>query len=150
MSGTILKITEKLYFICIIFSLVFSTAVYSQDFEELSYGKFIDVEVEIRTFLGDFSRNYYGNEAPSRLDILWKKFLGSGYTLVSRDEGPVKWSGCGWTGQPLLVEEDGEYYLIQGAYDHKLKKIDASTGKTIWEPVQSGLTSMPGISAKAL
>jgi outer membrane protein assembly factor BamB len=110
-----------------------SLSLHAQDFEKLSYGKFIDVDVKIRTFLGDFERNYYGNEAPSRLDILWKKFLGSGYTVTSREEGPVKWSGCGWTGQPLLVEEDGKYYLIQGAYDHNLKKIDASNGTIVWE-----------------
>ena len=123
---------ETLTFWLFIFA-AWSLSVRSQDFEELSYGKFIDVDVKIRTFLGNFERNYYGNKAPSRLDILWTKFLGSGYTVTSREEGPVKWSGCGWTGQPLLVEEDGEYYLIQGAYDHKLKKLEASTGKTIWE-----------------
>jgi len=113
--------------------LAFSLELYSQDFEKLSYSKFIDIEVKIRTFLGDFSRNYYGNKAPLKLDIIWKKFLGSGYTVVSREEGKVKWSGCGWTGQPLLVMEDGKYYLIQGAYDHNLKKIDASNGTIIWE-----------------
>jgi outer membrane protein assembly factor BamB len=111
----------------------FSIELYSQDFEKLSYGKFIDVDVKIGTFLGNFSRNYYGNKAPSRLDVLWKKFLGRGKTVVSHEEGEVTWAGCGWTGQPLLVMEDGEYYLIQGAYDHKLKKIDASNGETIWE-----------------
>jgi len=133
--GVRLKITKKLYLLCgLFFSLiVFDLNLYSQDFEKLSYGKFIDVDVKIRTFLGDFSRNYYGNKAPSKLDVIWKKFLGSGKTVVSRDEGAVTWAGCGWTGQPLLVEEDGEYYLIQGAYDHKLKKIDLITGKTIWE-----------------
>ncbi len=109
----------------------FSINLSSQDFEELSYGKYIDVEVKIGTFLGNFERNYYGNRIPSRLDILWKKFLGSGYTV--RGEGQVMWSGCGWTGQPLLLEEDGEYYLIQGTYEHKLKKIDADNGNVIWE-----------------
>jgi outer membrane protein assembly factor BamB len=124
-----LKIINKLF----LFLMMLGLELYTQDFGELSYGKFIDVEVEIKTFLGDFSRNYYGSEAPSKLDIIWKKFLGSGQTLVSRDEGLVKWSGCGWTGQPLLVKEDGKHYLIQGAYDHKLKKIDASNGETFWE-----------------
>ncbi len=115
---------------------VFATcnlSIFSQDFEKLSFGKFIDIDVKIGTFLGDFSRNYYGNEAPSKLDILWKKHLGSGFTFVPHKGGKTKWSGCGWTGQPLLVMEDGKYYLIQGCYDHKLKKIEANTGKTIWE-----------------
>lgn len=107
--------------------------IYSQNFEQLSYGKYIDVEVKIGTFLGNFERNYYGNRAPSKLDILWKKYLGSGNTFVPHKGGETKWSGCGWTGQPLLVKEDDKYYLIQGAYDHNLKKIDAENGKTIWE-----------------
>ena len=128
-----MEIIKKIYFVFIVFLSVFNTAVRCQDFEKLSYGKFMDVDVKIRTFLGDFSRNYYGNKAPAKLDIIWKKYLGSGKTLVSREEGPVTWSGCGWTGQPLLVMEDGKNYLIQGAYDHRLKKIDAGTGETIWE-----------------
>jgi len=123
---------ETLKFWLFIFATC-NLSLFSQDFEKLSYGKFTDVEVKIKTFLGDFSRNYYGNQAPTKLDVVWKKYLGSGKTLVSRDEGPVTWSGCGWTGQPLLVIEDGKNYLIQGAYDHKLKKIDAGTGETIWE-----------------
>lgn len=115
--------------------LLFATGfkLYSQDFEKLSYGKFKDVKVEIRTFLGNFERNYYGNKAPSRLDILWKKFLGKGSTVVSTKEGEKIWRGCGWTGQPLLVREDDKLYLIQGAYDHNLKKINADNGKIIWE-----------------
>lgn len=107
-----MKIRKKLYFVFIIFSLVFSTAVFSQNFEELSYGKFIDIDVKIGTFLGNFERNYYGNEAPSKLDILWKKHLGSGFTFVPHKGGKTRWSGCGWTGQPLLVMEDGELSLI--------------------------------------
>jgi len=113
--------------------MVYSLSLYSQDFEKLSYGKFTDVDVKIGTFLGNFSRNYYGDKAPSKLDIIWKKYLGSGETIVSRETGKVIWSGCGWTGQPLFVQEDGKNYLIQGAYDHKLKKIDAGTGEIIWE-----------------
>jgi len=128
-----LEITKKLYFTFILSPLIFITSVFSQDFEKLSYGKFTDVEVKIGTFLGNFSRNYYGNKAPKKLDIIWEKYLGSGKTLVSREEGLTTWSGCGWTGQPLLVTEDGGNYLIQGAYNHKLKKIDATTGEIIWE-----------------
>ncbi len=120
---------------CVLFLILIfgSPKLYSQDFENLSYGKFKDVKVEIGTFLGSPQRNYYGNKAPSKLDILWKKFLGKGKTVVPHKEGKTTWWGCGWTGQPLLVYEDGRYYLIQGAYDHKLKKIDASNGETVWE-----------------
>jgi len=87
----------------------------------------------IPTFLGNDQRNYYGNSSPKRLDVIWKLYLGSGKTVISRRSGERKWTGAGWTGQPLLVSEEGELYLIQGAYDHHLKKIDAATGKVIWQ-----------------
>ena len=82
------------------------------------------------TFLGNEKRNSYGNIAPSKLNILWKHKLGSGTTYVKKK---VVWSGAGWTGQPLMVLENGRKYIIQGAYDHHLKKIDAETGKLIWQ-----------------
>jgi outer membrane protein assembly factor BamB len=85
------------------------------------------------TFLGNEKRNYYGNKAPSALNLIWKLSLGSGRTVVSASKGAVNWSGAGWTGQPLLVEENNKLVLIQGAYDHHLKKIDASNGSLIWQ-----------------
>jgi outer membrane protein assembly factor BamB len=121
------------FFVLFLILISGSPKLFSQNFDTLSYGKVKDVKVEIGTFLGSFQRDYYGNEAPSRLDILWKKFLGKGKTFVPQKEGMTIWWGCGWTGQPLLVREDEKYYLIQGAYDHKLKKIDASSGETVWE-----------------
>ena len=45
----------------------------------------------------------------------------------------VNKSGAGWTGQPLLYKEDDSLYLIQGAYDHHLKKINARNGELIWQ-----------------
>ena len=87
----------------------------------------------IPTFLGNEQRNYYGNEAPSRLDVIWKLYLGEGETVISRKAGSKKWKGAGWTGQPLLVSEDSLLFLIQGAYDHNLKKINAATGEIVWE-----------------
>ncbi len=91
------------------------------------------VKVLIPTFLGNEQRNYYGNEAPSRLDVIWKLYLGEGETVISRKTGAKKWKGAGWTGQPLLVSEDSLLYLIQGAYDHNLKKINAASGEIVWE-----------------
>jgi outer membrane protein assembly factor BamB len=85
------------------------------------------------TFLGGPGRNYYGNEAPKRLELKWSHYLGEGETTLSRQGGNRTWKGCGWTGQPLLVETDDTLYLIQGAYDHHLKKIRASDGKLIWQ-----------------
>ncbi len=87
----------------------------------------------IITFLGNERRNYYGNAAPSQLKIIWKLYLGKGETLISRKLGTREWAGAGWTGQPLMVEEHGELFLIQGAYDHHLKKIHAATGEIVWQ-----------------
>jgi outer membrane protein assembly factor BamB len=91
------------------------------------------ITVHIGTFLGNEQRNYYGNEAPDNLYINWKLYLGKGKTVISRNIGEKIWSGAGWTGQPLVVEEDSTLYLIQGAYDHNLKKIRADSGKIIWQ-----------------
>ena len=44
----------------------------------------------------------------------------------------MEWKGAGWTGQPLLVTEDTITYIIQGAYDHNLRKINAQTGEIVW------------------
>jgi outer membrane protein assembly factor BamB len=94
-----------------------------------SYG----INVVNGTFLGNEQRNYYGNRAPEKLDVLWKHYLGEGETVISRKLGSRTWAGAGWTGQPLLVEEENGLFLIQGAYDHNLKKINASDGQIIWE-----------------
>ncbi|MEN8120323.1 MAG: PQQ-binding-like beta-propeller repeat protein [Bacteroidota bacterium] len=89
------------------------------------------IEVIIPTFLGNEKRNYYGNEAPSKLELIWKIKLGTGTTRVGSKL--KKWSGAGWTGQPLIIKQDSVLYLIQGAYDHHLKKINAETGKIVWQ-----------------
>ena len=90
-----------------------------------------NIEVLISTFLGNETRNYYGNEAPNKLDTIWKIYLGEG---VSPAYGKEKvWKGAGWTGQPLLVKENNELFLIQGTFDYNLKKINAKTGKIVWQ-----------------
>jgi len=90
-----------------------------------------NIEIFIYTFLGNNKRNYYGNEAPSKLELLWRIDLGTGKTRVG--DTLKKWSGAGWTGQPLLIKQDTVLYLIQGSYDHHLKKINAETGKLVWK-----------------
>jgi outer membrane protein assembly factor BamB len=90
-------------------------------------------KVIIPTFLGNNHRNFYGNQAPDALEVIWKLYLGQGKTVISRKLGTKIWAGAGWTGQPLLVQEDSSIFLMQGAYDHHLKKINASTGKLIWQ-----------------
>ncbi len=89
------------------------------------------IEPIVPTFLGNEKRNYYGNEAPSKLELIWKIKLGTGSTRVGSKL--KKWSGAGWTGQPLIIKQDSVLYLIQGAFDHRLKKIMAETGKIVWQ-----------------
>ena len=111
----------------------FCQPLFGQDFNLLSNGAIQSVQVKIGTFLGDEQRNYYGDSLPSSLKLHWKRYLGKGKTIISKKAGEKEWAGSGWTGQPLLVYEDGHPYLIQGAYDHRLKKIDALTGTIEWE-----------------
>lgn len=82
------------------------------------------------TFLGNKKRNYYGNEAPSKLNVIWKTALGSGQTRVGKE---IKtWSGAGWTGQPLVVKDtNGEIFILQGTYEHNIKKICLFDGKVV-------------------
>jgi outer membrane protein assembly factor BamB len=85
----------------------------------------------IPTFLGNHYRNFYGvGPVPSKLQVIWKVYLGGGKTWVNG--GFRTWYGCGWTGQPLIVEENGRPYVLIGAYDHHLRKIDGLNGKVIW------------------
>jgi outer membrane protein assembly factor BamB len=98
---------------------------------ETEEGSFLELELLNASFLHNQTRNYYGDSAPSQLTILWKHKLGQGTTKVGAE---LKiWKGAGWTGQPLLVSINGKKYLIQGAYDHHLKKIDAETGALVWQ-----------------
>ncbi len=83
------------------------------------------------SFLHNNSRNYYGSTVPDTLGVLWQHDLGIGRTRVGKQM--FEWAGAGWTGQPLMVKENGELYIIQGAYDHHLKKIRASDGTLIWQ-----------------
>lgn len=85
------------------------------------------------TFLGGITRNYYGDSLPDKLDIIYTVLLGRGETIVNKEKGVDLWSGAGWTGQPLIVEENGEAFLIIGAYDHNLKKIRISNGEIVWQ-----------------
>jgi outer membrane protein assembly factor BamB len=121
----------------ILFFLILTIKINSQNNSKapIKSGPFLlpEYEIIIPTFLGNNYRNYYGNEAPDTLITHWKLFLGSGKTVISRKLGEREWAGAGWTGQPLLVREDTNLFLIQGAYDHNLKKIDANTGKLIWQ-----------------
>lgn len=78
-------------------------------------------------YLGNERRCFYGSNAPSQLNIKWTHLLGTGKTWVGTIH--KTWSGAGWTGQPLMLKYEDTLYIIQGAYDHNLKKIRVSDGK---------------------
>lgn len=92
-----------------------------------------NVELLMPTFRGSAERNYYGWGSLKRLDVIWKFYLGEGITVIGRKSGQKKWKGAGWTGQPLVIKEGQDTFLIQGSYDHSLRKIHAQTGKEIWK-----------------
>lgn len=90
--------------------------------------------IKIASFLGGALRRSYGvGPAPSRLGIVWKVRLGSGQTQRKGDNRLVWWAGSGWTGQCTVVRDGGRDYLLIGGYDHNLHKIDARTGKVVWQ-----------------
>jgi outer membrane protein assembly factor BamB len=90
-------------------------------------------EIYNATFLGNESRNWYGNYCGDSLNLKWKYFLGSGKTIVTAEAGVEVWAGAGWTGQPLITKENGVEYIYQGAFDHHLKKLSLDSGKLVWE-----------------
>ncbi len=89
-----------------------------------------NIEIINPTFLGNTQRNYYGNSPPDSLHIAWRFHLGKGKTIVGRDTHT--WAGAGWTGQPLMFYENDTPMIVQGAFDHSLRKINAKTNKEVW------------------
>lgn len=90
--------------------------------------------IKIASFLGGTLRRSYGiGPAPSRLGLVWRVKIGSGQTQRKVDNRLVWWAGSGWTGQCTVVRDQGRDYLLLGGYDHNLHKIDALTGKVIWQ-----------------
>lgn len=85
----------------------------------------------VGTYLGDNERNFYGDRAPSKLQVKWKTYLGSGKTTFGLND-VRDWKGAGWTGQPLVIQEGNELFLIQGTLSHHVKKIRARDGKVMW------------------
>ncbi len=91
--------------------------------------------IKLASFLGGLQRNVYGiGPAPHRLDVIWRVAIGHGWTGGRLPKDPPSiWSGIGWTGQPVLVRDGGRLYVLFGGYDHHLHKVDALSGKVVWE-----------------
>ena len=82
------------------------------------------------TFLGNDQRRFYGRGTPAKLGLQNKFYLGYGQTRIGRQV--QLWGGAGWTGQPTLVRDRGRDYLIIGAFDHHLRKIDLADNREVW------------------
>ena len=107
----------------------------NQAFLETNLNNFLakadpEIELLVPTFLGNDQRRFYGRGVPKSLKLIDKFQLGSGRTFLGRRS--VVWSGAGWTGQPTITRDRGKTYLIIGAYDHNLRKIDIATNKEVW------------------
>jgi outer membrane protein assembly factor BamB len=89
------------------------------------------VDVVLGTFLGDERRAWYGDSLPDNLTVLWKTRIGKGLTYVKGDSAE-EWVGAGWTGQPLVVAVNGHPWVLQGSFDHSLRKVDGLTGTVDW------------------
>lgn len=86
--------------------------------------------IVMSSFLGGGSRCYYGNGAISEYTVSRKLWIGGGETTVRKKT--KKWYGAGWTGQPLVVQDAGELYILQSCFDHTLRCIAADSLKTVW------------------
>ena len=137
-SNIVIKILFTIVFLFGIQILFFSFAAKHTSWAPLKNNSFIDrskddsIEIKVGTFLGNDSRNYYGDSIGNRIDIIWKTYIGKGTTIVTASKGVEEWAGAGWTGQPLIVKQKDKIYLLQGSFDHQLKKVDAATGEIIW------------------
>lgn len=89
-----------------------------------------DYELLIPTYLGNDQRRYYGRGIPEKLGVINKFNLGCGKTAIGT--GFAAWCGAGWTGQPTIVKDKEETFLVIGAYDHSLRKISISDFKESW------------------
>ena len=94
----------------------------------------------LTTFRGNATRTYYGEgPVPEDPEILWRYPESGGMCSESSDEeGTRTWCGTGWTGQPNVVEVDGDVQVRFGAYDRAVHVLDGRTGREVYEPFPTG------------
>lgn len=89
-----------------------------------------DIELFVPTYLGNPQRRFYGRGTPQGLALRDRFYLGSGTSVVGGRLGT--WSGAGWTGQPTIARDGDRTYLVIGAYDRSLRKLDIETRQVVW------------------
>jgi outer membrane protein assembly factor BamB len=94
----------------------------------------------LTTFRGNATRTYYGEgPVPEDPEVLWRYPRSGGMCSESSDqEGTRTWCGTGWTGQPNVVEVDGDTQVRFGAYDRAVHIVDGRTGEDVYEPFPTG------------
>ncbi len=87
-------------------------------------------EILLASFLGGGPRRFYGRGEITQFTVNRKLYIGGGKTTVRKQT--KTWYGAGWTGQPLLVRDGGDIFIIQSCYDHHLRCISADSLKVVW------------------
>jgi outer membrane protein assembly factor BamB len=91
------------------------------------------------TFRGNATRSYYGDgPVPKAPKILWRYPERPMCANSSTGGKSYLWCGTGWTGQPAVFEVKDKTWLSFGAYDRKVHFVDATTGKPVLRPVETG------------
>jgi hypothetical protein len=86
----------------------------------------------LRTFRGNYSRDYYGEgPVPNHPVIRWRFPQTGGLCGVSTDIFSTRtWCGTGWTGQPNVIPMGGgKVEVREGAYDWRYHFLDGATGQ---------------------
>ncbi len=94
----------------------------------------------LTTFRGNATRTYYGKgPLPKAPEILWRYPTSGSMCSTSVDQyGERLWCGTGWTGQPNVVEVEGNVEVRFGAYDRGIHILEGSTGEELFEPFPTG------------
>jgi hypothetical protein len=93
------------------------------------------------TFRGNATRDYYGEgPLPTHPKILWEYPQSGGLCSISDGgQGPKRWCGTGWTGQPnVIVHAGGKIEIREGAYDAHYHFWNGRTGKVMRPDLVTG------------
>jgi outer membrane protein assembly factor BamB len=93
------------------------------------------------TFRGDVRRAFYGRgPVPARPRVRWRYPRRGSLCSISVDkDGPGRWCGTGWTGQPSVVPRRGGGVEVRiGAYDRRYHFLDGATGRPVRPSLLTG------------
>ncbi len=94
----------------------------------------------VLTFRGSPTRSWHGEgPVPQNPISAWEFPSERRMCSVSSVAGESKqWCGMGWTGQPALLEREGDTWLIFGAYDGNVHFVNAQNGERFLPDFQTG------------